>query len=199
MEQMIPVVAKATTLTSLQIAETTGKRHCDVLRAIRSMEPAWHNVCGRNFALTSQNIPQPNGGIRQEPCYALTKTECLYIATKFNDEARARLILRWEELEKAQTCNSPAVLMLGKALTNAQVEINALRSNICDQATAMKLILNGKLNDNSIHGKLDFIIGCLGELMKFYRPTTPATSDITPDRLREILSDLQRMEEGGIK
>ena len=31
----------------------------------------------------------------------LTKTECLYIATKFNDEARAKLVLRWEELEMA--------------------------------------------------------------------------------------------------
>ena len=36
------------------------------------------------------------------PCYSLTKTECLYIATKFNDEARARLVLRWEELELAE-------------------------------------------------------------------------------------------------
>ena len=33
------------------------------------------------------------------PCYSLNKTECLYIATKFNDEARAKLVLRWEELE----------------------------------------------------------------------------------------------------
>ncbi len=33
------------------------------------------------------------------PCYSLTKTECLYVATKFNDEARARLVLRWEQLE----------------------------------------------------------------------------------------------------
>ncbi len=31
----------------------------------------------------------------------MTKTECLYIATKFNDEARAKLVLRWEELERA--------------------------------------------------------------------------------------------------
>jgi hypothetical protein len=31
--------------------------------------------------------------------YELTKTECLYIATKVNDEARAKLILRWQELE----------------------------------------------------------------------------------------------------
>ena len=59
-------------------------------------------VCGRNFALTSRTIAQPNGGTREVPCYSLTKTECLYIATKFNDEARAKLVLRWEELEKAE-------------------------------------------------------------------------------------------------
>ncbi len=87
-------------MTSLEIAELTGKQHKDVLKAIRNMEPAWEKVCGRNFALTSRTIVQPNGGTREIPCYQLTKTECLYIATKFNDEARARLVLRWEELER---------------------------------------------------------------------------------------------------
>ena len=86
-------------MTSLEIAELTGKQHKDVLKAIRNMEPAWAKVCGRNFALTSRIIDQPNGGTREVPCYQLTKTECLYIATKFNDEARARLVLRWQELE----------------------------------------------------------------------------------------------------
>jgi phage regulator Rha-like protein len=86
-------------MTSLEIAELTGKNHKDVLKAIRNMEPAWEKVCGRNFALTSRAIIQPNGGTRDVPCYQLTKTECLYIATKFNDEARARLVLRWQELE----------------------------------------------------------------------------------------------------
>ena len=66
------------------------------------MEPSWEKVCGRNFALTSRTIVQPNGGTREVPCYSLTKTECLYIATKFNDEARAKLVLRWEELEMAE-------------------------------------------------------------------------------------------------
>ena len=37
--------------------------------------------------MTSRTIIQPNGGTREVPCYMLTKTECLYIATKFNDEA----------------------------------------------------------------------------------------------------------------
>ena len=86
-------------MTSLEIAELTGKQHKHVMEAIRRMEPAWENVCGSNFRLTSRTIVQANGGTREVPCYQLTKTECLYIATKFNDEARARLVLRWQELE----------------------------------------------------------------------------------------------------
>ena len=60
----------------------------------------WSKVTGLKFQLTSREVEQPNGGIRVVPCYDLTKTECLYIATKFNDEARAKLVLRWEQLEK---------------------------------------------------------------------------------------------------
>ena len=90
------------TMTSLEIAELTGKQHKEVMKAIRNMESAWENVCGRKFALTSRPIIQPNGGTREVPCYQLSKTDCLYIATKFNDEARAKLVLRWEELERAE-------------------------------------------------------------------------------------------------
>ena len=89
-------------MTSLEIAELTGKQHKHVMEAIRKMEPAWEKVCGSNFRLTSRTIIQPNGGTREVPCYQLTKTECLYIATKFNDEARAKLVLRWQQLELAE-------------------------------------------------------------------------------------------------
>ena len=87
------------TMTSLEIAELTGKQHKDVMKAIRNMEPAWVKVQGRKFALLFRIYKLPNGGTKEVPCYQLTKTECLYIATKFNDEARARLVLRWQELE----------------------------------------------------------------------------------------------------
>ena len=82
-------------MTSLEIAELTGKQHKDVMKAIRNMEPAWVKVNGRKFALVEYQ--DKKGELR--PCYQLTKTECLYIATKFNDEARAKLVLRWQELE----------------------------------------------------------------------------------------------------
>ena len=90
---------KCNTTDCLEIAELTGKQHCHVMEAIRKMEPAWKKVAASNFRLGSYK--DANGQFR--PCYSLTKTECLYIATKFNDEARAKLVLRWEELERSLT------------------------------------------------------------------------------------------------
>lgn len=83
------------TMTSLQIAEVTGKMHKDVLEAIRNMEPAWIKITGRKFPLSEYK----DSTGRSLPMYQLNKTECLYVATKFNDEARAKLVIRWEELE----------------------------------------------------------------------------------------------------
>lgn len=84
------------TMSSLEIAKLTGKPHNDVLKAIRAMEPAWEEIAEGKF---SRSEYKDSTG-RSLPCFELTKTECLYVATKFNDKARAKLIIRWEELEK---------------------------------------------------------------------------------------------------
>ena len=84
-------------MTSLQIAEEIGKEHKNVLRDIRNMEASWVKVNGRRFEL----VDYIDAKGEKRPCYSLTKLECLYIATKYNDEARAKLVLRWEMLEKA--------------------------------------------------------------------------------------------------
>ncbi len=82
------------TITSLEIAELTGKQHNHLMRDIRKMEIAWEKVQESKFGLSSRTYQLPNGGTKEVPCYVLTKTECLYIATNFNDEARAKLVLR---------------------------------------------------------------------------------------------------------
>ena len=134
-------INKVQTMTSLEIAELTGKQHKDVMKAIRNMEPAWEKACGRNFALTSRTIVQPNGGTREVPCYQLTKTECLYIATKFNDEARAKLVLRWEELERERInlgtdytafIEKDTALMIGES----SVSLTENRVNPCQKILA---------------------------------------------------------------
>jgi phage antirepressor YoqD-like protein len=96
------------TMSSREISAMTGKQHKDVMRSIRNMEASWEKVGGRKFALAEYSDEQ--GKIRPE--YKLSKKECLYIATKFNDEARAILINRWEELEnKSSSPQSDAVVL----------------------------------------------------------------------------------------
>jgi phage regulator Rha-like protein len=85
------------TMSSLEIAQIAEKRHNDVLKAIRKMEPAWEKVNEGKFSL----VEYTDAKGEKRPQFLLTATECLYVAAKFNDETRARLVLRWEELEKA--------------------------------------------------------------------------------------------------
>ena len=110
-------------MTSLEIAKVTGKMHKDVMRAIRNMEPAWEQERGRKFALTQIREEIPNGGYRLRPVFALSKTECLYVATKFNDVARARLVLRWEELESEKRKVKSEKLATGQRLLVTEKEI----------------------------------------------------------------------------
>jgi phage regulator Rha-like protein len=107
-------------MTSLEISQITGKPHNDVLKAIRKMEPAWKKVNGGNFSLV--DYCDSKGQLR--PCYSLDKTECLYIATKFNDEARAKLVLRWQTLEKERMERTAATKLLA---TDADIMSEAER------------------------------------------------------------------------
>ena len=99
-------------MTSLEVAEICGKRHADLMRAIRNMEPAWQKIRGCKFALSSRKVIQNNGGVRDQPCYELTKTETLYIATKYDNEMRAKLVLRWEQLEMERLAKHRSMRLL---------------------------------------------------------------------------------------
>ena len=93
------------TMSSVEIARLTGKPHNDVMKAIRAMESAWEEVNGGKFS----RVEYKDAKGEMRPCFELTKTECLYVATKFNDKARAKLVIRWEELEKKARANMIAL------------------------------------------------------------------------------------------
>ena len=81
------------TMSSLEIAELTGKRHDHVIRDIRT--------------LLSQGVAAPNFGEgtykdanqQDRPCFNLTKKGCLILASGYDAKLRERIIDRWEELE----------------------------------------------------------------------------------------------------
>lgn len=119
------------TMSSIEIAELTGKPHNDVLKAIRTMEPAWGKVTEGKFSLSEYK----DSTGRTLPMYELSKIECLYIATKFNDEARAKLVLRWEELEtERQRPLSTAEMLVRSAqlLVDQEREMNKLRTEVAE-------------------------------------------------------------------
>lgn len=78
--------------TSLRVAEHFGKRHDNVLQAIRNIE------CSTEFRLlnfkeTYQSVPGPNGGMRKEPYFNLTRDGFTFLAMGFTGKQAAQ----WKE------------------------------------------------------------------------------------------------------
>lgn len=139
MNELSTTIVDGDRMTSLQIAEITGKAHKDIMRAIRNMEPAWEKVQERKFALMQEEVETNNGGHKMRPYFSLNKEECLYIATKFNDEARAKLIKRWKELEEQH--QKPSV---------PQNYLEALKSLVKAEEEKQQLALENKQKDETI-------------------------------------------------
>ncbi|WP_197273360.1 Rha family transcriptional regulator [Brevundimonas sp. DS20] len=81
------------TMSSVEIAELTGKRHDNVMRDIKSMLDDLGAA-----ALTFEGSYQ-GANRKQLPCFNLPRRECLILVSGYSVELRARIIDRWEELE----------------------------------------------------------------------------------------------------
>ena len=97
------------------------------------MEPTWERTTGKNFLLVNYQQVTGNGTIREFPEYQLNKREVLYIATKFNDEARAKLVLRWEELENQNNkpmTQAELILAQAQALVDVERKLNSVEAKV---------------------------------------------------------------------
>ena len=81
-------------MTSLEIAEITGKKHAHVMRDIRSLIE--QGVNGSNFGLV--NYKDKKGEVR--PMFELTPKGCLILASGYDALLREKIINKLEELEK---------------------------------------------------------------------------------------------------
>ena len=84
---------EAERMSSLQIAEVTGKKHSHIMRDIRELLK--QGVSQSNFGLAEYKDRQ--GKPRQ--CYLLTKKGCLILASGYDALLREKIIDRLEELE----------------------------------------------------------------------------------------------------
>lgn len=122
-------------MTSIQIAEVTGKRHSDIMRDIRDELEKLENggVDGqRKFALSSYTTEQN----KEMPCYQLTKEGVLQLAARYDAVVRAKLIeLAMKQDQQIQLHNLSPQLQL---LINIETEQKLLRQEF--KATTHKVI-----------------------------------------------------------
>ncbi len=88
-------------MTSLQIAEITGKTHSNVMRDIRNILEQLEERQQFSFELMFKITKLGNNAESKEvPYYLLTKKDCLLLASGYDANLRAKIINRWEELEE---------------------------------------------------------------------------------------------------
>jgi len=113
----------AATMSSLQIAEITGKPHNDVLKDIRRILAEAEIDEG----LFSHVYKGGNG--QDRPCFLLPRRECDLVVSGYSVKYRLAIIDRWHELEATQSFNIPKTmgeaLRLAADLTDLLVEKDA--------------------------------------------------------------------------
>lgn len=86
-------------MTSLQIAEVTGKNHAHVMRDIRNLLE--QGVNESNFGLV--NYKDKKGEVR--PMYELTPKGCLILASGYDPVLREKIVNKLEEYQQKERAN----------------------------------------------------------------------------------------------
>ena len=94
LQVMTDLILYKETMSSLEIAELTGKRHDAILRDIRNLLN--QGVNAHNFV----EVEYTDKKGEKRPCYELTKKGCLILASGYDAKLREKIIDRWEELER---------------------------------------------------------------------------------------------------
>lgn len=115
---MVTLIHETDRMSSLEIAELTGKQHAHIMRDIRKLLS--QGVTASNFGLSEYR----DSTGRKLPCFELTKKGCLILASGYDAVLREKIIDRWEqlELEKRKPETPQTYLEALKALVSSEEE-----------------------------------------------------------------------------
>lgn len=94
------------TMSSLDIAEYTGKRHHHILDDIEKLNDSYEELAETKIRLCSYT----DSNNRQRPCYHLNKKQVLTLVSGYNQTLRIKIINRLEELEEQLRKPNPSEL-----------------------------------------------------------------------------------------
>lgn len=139
---------EAERMSSLQIAEVTGKKHQHIMRDIRELLK--QGLQASNFGRSSYKQELPNGGYKDVPCYLLTKKGCLILASGYDALLREKIIDRLEELETQARLSQS--LRTEEVLLSLESRVRALETSRRLSADAGEQILTPGIEHQAAYG-----------------------------------------------
>ncbi|WP_375611020.1 MULTISPECIES: Rha family transcriptional regulator [unclassified Bartonella] len=138
------------TMSSVEIAELCGKQHKNVMRDIKQIfsELKFEPAKFLSTYVDEQGKPRP--------CYNLPKRECLILVSGYSTTLRAKIIDRWQELEKktdlASALENP--LFVKKLLLESVTQIENLRNEV-NTLKPKAIALDGLKRSDGLFGIID--------------------------------------------
>ena len=120
------------TMSSLEIAELTGKRHdhvmVDIVKMLSDLGKAAPDFAGTSFY-------EVNNAKRSRKIYNLPKRETLILVSGYSVAMRARIIDRWQELEQKESAQfkMPKTLSEALLLAGQQAALAEERQRLLEQ------------------------------------------------------------------
>ncbi len=114
-------------MTSLNIAELTGKRHADVMRDIRKeVEELGEEIAQRIFALGSYLDKNK----QERPCYKFGKDGAMQLALKYDAVTRYKVIKHIEELEQDKKLPVNSTVALLETALKHEMELAEIKTDV---------------------------------------------------------------------
>lgn len=110
-------------MSSLEIAELTGKRHDNVLADIRNMLKTLEEAGELKTQESSFEGTYTNKQNKSQPCYNLPMRETLLLVSGYSTELRALIVDRWLELEQNVKPATMGEFLVAQALAFRQAEL----------------------------------------------------------------------------
>ncbi|WP_040298745.1 Rha family transcriptional regulator [Bartonella sp. DB5-6] len=146
--------ATTQTMSSREIAELCKKQHAHIMRDIKKM---LEELNGSKSGLVDFIGTYVDAKGESRPCYNLPKRECLILVSGYSTALRAKIIDRWQELEKqvaiSQIDYSSPQAMIG-FLTHLQSQIEQ-KDNTIAELTPKAKALEGLKRSDGLFGLIE--------------------------------------------
>lgn len=193
----LTVVDGIPTTTSVDVARHFGRDHKSVLRAIENLRKQLSPERQRNFALTFNEVPGPNGATRHDPAYRITRDGFVVLAMGFiGKKALAFKLAYIDAFNKMEAQLSTNALQLSAALQPSSAQtMDALTMGLNMANYVQRTVARALLDDPTHWAQQRWVLSFLSGTKRtgpvpLLEPLAPDTLVLSKDEVIDMMADI---------